>query len=108
MGSNLRIEESIRLGETEGKTFYEITEASQPFGWRTFDFAVLEAYEQGKITEETALLYCTKRGPVTRGMDNLKKMRGESTHHGHSLRMKAIQESSRLGGPPPPITLKLK
>ena len=34
---------TIRMGETEGKTFYEITEASQPFGWRTFDFSALEA-----------------------------------------------------------------
>jgi twitching motility protein PilT len=108
MGSNLRVQESIRLGETEGKSFYEITEASQPFGWRTFDFSALEAYEQGKITEETALLYCTKRGPVTRGMDNIKKMRGESTHNMHSLRMKALQDASRLGGPPLPVTLKLK
>src|SRR6185503_9667219 len=33
MGSNLRTQESIRYGEAEGKTFYEITEASQPFGW---------------------------------------------------------------------------
>ena len=45
------------------------------FGWRTFDNSALEAYEEGKITEETALLYCTKRGPVTRGMDNIKKSR---------------------------------
>src|SRR5207247_1761724 len=78
MGSNLRTQETIRLGESEGKSFYEITDASQPFGWRTFDYSVLEAYEQGKITEETALLYCTKRGPVTRGMDNIKKSRGGS------------------------------
>src|SRR5271169_3100218 len=33
MGSNLRTQEAIRLGETEGKSFYEITEASHPFGW---------------------------------------------------------------------------
>jgi twitching motility protein PilT len=79
MGSNLRTQESIRLGESEGKSFYEITEASIPFGWRTFDFSCLEAYEQGRITEETALLYCTKRGQVTRGIDNMKKARGEVT-----------------------------
>src|SRR5438552_204109 len=30
MASNLRVEETIRLGESEGKSFYEITEASQP------------------------------------------------------------------------------
>ena len=108
MGSNLRTQETIRLGETEGKSFYEITEANHPFGWRTFDFSALEAYEQGKITEETALLYCTKRGPITRGIDNLKKTRGESTHNMHSLRMKAIQDASRQGGPPLSSALKLK
>src|ERR1700733_7675005 len=53
MGSNLRTQEAIRLGESEGKTFYEIIEASYPFGWRSFDHACLEAYEQGIITEET-------------------------------------------------------
>src|SRR5260221_14291580 len=105
MGSNLRTQETIRLGESEGKSFYEIIEASQPFGWRTFDLSVLEAYEQNKISEEVALLYCTKRGPVMRGIDNLKKARGESTHSMNSLRMRSGQES-KIGAPPPvPATL---
>src|SRR6185312_15177047 len=43
MGSNLRTQETIRMGESEGKSFYEIIEASQPFGWKTFDTAALEA-----------------------------------------------------------------
>src|SRR5580765_1395357 len=107
MGANLRTQESIRLGESEGKSFYEIIEASQPFGWRTFDFSALEAYEQGTITEETALLYCTKRGPVTRGIDNLKKTRGESTTSMGSLRMRATQEA-KPSEPQVPVTLKLK
>jgi twitching motility protein PilT len=107
MGSNLRTQETIRLGESEGKSFYEIIEASQPFGWRTFDFSALEAYENGKITEETALLYCTKRGPVTRGIDNIKKGRGESTTSMGSLRMRATQEA-KPSGPAVPATLKLK
>ena len=108
MGSNLRVQESIRLGESEGKSFYEIIEASQPFGWRTFDFSCLEAYEQGTITEETALLYCTKRGPVTRGIDLIKKARGESTTTMSSLRMKVGQDSGKAASPPLPATLKLK
>ena len=107
MGANLRTQESIRLGESEGKSFYEIVEASQPFGWRTFDFSALESYEQGIISEETALLYCTKRGPVMRGIDNIKKTRGESTTNVSSLRMKIGQEV-RPGAPPVPTTLKLK
>src|SRR6266705_428096 len=107
MGSNLRVQESIRLGESEGKSFYEIIEASQPFGWLTFDFSCLEGYEQGKITEETALLYCTKRGPVTRGIDTIKKSRGESTTTMSSLRMKLGQDG-KTGAPPLPATLKIK
>ena len=109
MGSNLRTQESIRLGETEGKSFYEIIESSQPFGWRTFDYSALEAFEQGVISEETAMLYCTKRGPVTRGIDNLKKARGESTTNGNSLRMKFTQET-KANAPKPsaPVGLKLK
>jgi twitching motility protein PilT len=95
MGSNLRVQESIRLGESEGKSFYEIIESSQPFGWRTFDHSALEAYEQGKITEETALLYCTKRGPVMRGIDNIKKARGESALSASSLRMKSPGEQRK-------------
>ena len=88
MGTSLRTQEAVRLGESEGKTFYEIIEASYPFGWRTFDNACLEAYEQGLITEETALLYCTKRSVVSRGIDNIKKDRGEMTSTADSLRMK--------------------
>jgi twitching motility protein PilT len=107
MGSNLRVQETIRLGESEGKSFYEIIEASQPFGWRTFDFSSLEAYDQGKITEDVALLHCTKRGPVMRGIDNLKKARGESTTTMNSLRMKGNQLATKTA-PNAPITLKLK
>lgn len=108
MGANLRTQESVRLGESEGKTFYEIIEASGPFGWRTFDASCLEAYEQGKITEETALLYCSKRGPVTRGIDNIKKSRGESTTTMSGLRMRQVAETRKDAPPPLPPTLKLR
>jgi len=103
MGANLRTQESIRLGESEGRTFYEIIEASYPFGWRHFDHACLEAYESGLITEENALLYCTKRSVVSRGIDNLKKTRGESTSDLAALRMRPGSQ----GGEGAPI-LKIK
>jgi twitching motility protein PilT len=101
MGSNLRTQESIRMGESEGKTFYEIMEASYTYGWRTFDNACLEAYEQGVISEENALLYCTKRSVVSRGIDNIKKERGELAATAGSLRMKNADGL-------PPSGLKLK
>jgi twitching motility protein PilT len=109
MGANLRTKESIQMGESEGKTFYEIMESSYPFGWRTFDHSALEAYEQGRISEETALLHCTRRGLVSRGIDNLKKKRGEATSDMSNLRMSALEEIRKAGAPPPaPKTLKLR
>ena len=79
MGTNLRVKDTIEHGESEGKTFYEIIEASATYGWKTFDMAMMELYEHGLITEETALLYCTNKGVVSRGIDKLKKTRGETT-----------------------------
>jgi twitching motility protein PilT len=79
MGNSLRVKDSIEHGESEGKTFYEIIEAAAPFGWKTFDVAIQELYEQGMITEETALLYCTNKGVVSRGIDKIKKEKGQDT-----------------------------
>jgi twitching motility protein PilT len=113
MGCNLRTQETIVMGESEGKSFYEIIEASQPFGWKTFDSSCLDAYEQGWITEETALIYCSKRGPMTRAIDLLKKKRGEITTTLRDLRMRTppqTQAAPNAGESKPsaPFTLKLK
>jgi twitching motility protein PilT len=111
MGSNLRIKDSITYGESEGKTFYEIIEAANSFGWKTFDLACMDAYEHGLITEETALAYCSKRGPTSRGIDNIKKKRGQATSTLTGLTMKKLEEEepkAAAGAPAPGPTLKLK
>jgi twitching motility protein PilT len=106
MGSNLRTCESVMQGESEGKSFYEIIEASATYGWRTFDFSCLEAYKRGIITEETAVMYASKRGHVTRGIDAIKKTRGENTSSIIDLRM--TPQLERREPPPVPQALKLK
>ena len=106
MGSNLRTKETIVQGESEGKTFYEIIEANQSFGWRTFDFSAIEGVDLGLITEESATLYCSKRGVVTRSLDNIRKARGEVTSQMNALRMKPAAVPA--GAPPIPANLKLK
>ena len=100
MGSNLRTQETIRLGESEGKTYYEIIESSYTFGWRNFDQACIEAYDQSLITEDTALLSCTKRSVVSRAIDNIKKTRGEMTSTVGSLRMKSGHAAETPAAPP--------
>ena len=111
MGASLRTKETVVQGESEGKSFYEIIEASETFGWTTFDRACTEAFEQGLISEETALLYCTKRGVISRALDNLKKLRGEAMSDYSDLRMRKGLDTLLNGpaAPPPvPISLKLK
>jgi twitching motility protein PilT len=109
MGSNIRTKESITYGEAEGKTFYDIIEASYPFGWRHFDHACMEAFEKGVISEEAALAYCSKRGVTTRGIDNIKKKRGESTTPLSGLQMTNTEVFSRkVAAPTPPPKFKLK
>ncbi len=74
MGSNLRVKDAILNGESEGKTFYEIIEGSQPFGMMTFDQSIVEHYTKGLITEETALSYASR------------KALGQTGHRFHQVR----------------------
>jgi len=79
MGTNLRVKESILHGESEGKTFYEIIQASTAYGWTTFDDYIVGLYKKGLITEETAMAYSSRKGLVGRGIDSVKSSRGEAT-----------------------------
>ena len=79
LGANLRVKDLILHGESEGKTFYEIMENGNAFGMITFDQHIVGLYEQGLITQETALGYCSHKGIVGRGIDSIKSARGEAT-----------------------------
>jgi twitching motility protein PilT len=77
--TNLRVKDSILHGESEGKTFYEMMQVGKPFGMTTFDDYIVQLYELGLITQETALAYASRRGVVGRGIDSVKSARGEAT-----------------------------
>ncbi len=79
LGNNLRSREAILNGESEGKTFYDIQEASKAFGMTTFDSYNIELYKKGLVTEETALAYASRKAVVGRGIDTVKSKRGETT-----------------------------
>jgi twitching motility protein PilT len=76
---NLRVKEAILQGESEGKTYYEMMEAGKPFGMTTFDDYIVGLYEQGVITEETAMAYASNKAITGRGIDKVKSARGEAT-----------------------------
>ena len=79
MGANLRVKDAILHGESEGKTFYEIIEGSQPFGMMTFDQCISELFRNGLITEQTARSYASRRSVTGRAIDSIKSARGEKT-----------------------------
>src|SRR5437870_5457040 len=87
MGPNLRTKEAVALGEGEHRSFYEIIEDSSPFGWMTFDQSILHAYENDFITEETAALFASKKGRITRGIDLIQKARGVDNELDSGLRL---------------------
>lgn len=73
MGNNLRTREAIALGESEEKNFYDIIEQSETFGWCTFDQTIVRAFEMCKISDETAVLYASNKGKMSRFLDDAKK-----------------------------------
>jgi twitching motility protein PilT len=79
MGSNLRVKDVILHGESEGKTFYDIIEQGRAFGMIPFDTCIVDLYEKGLISEETAKAYASNKSNVNRGIDALKSARGEKT-----------------------------
>jgi twitching motility protein PilT len=95
MGNNLRTREAVAIGEGEHRSFYEIIEASSPFGWMTFDQSILRAYENGFITEETAQLFASRKGRITRGIDLIQKARGVDSDLDSGLRLDVPENAFR-------------
>lgn len=79
MGTNLRVQDAIIHGESEGKTYYEMMQQSRHFGWTTFDDYIANLYENGIVTADTALAYASKKAMVKRAIDQVKSARGERT-----------------------------
>ena len=79
MTSNMRVKDTIINGESEGKTYYEIITNGDAYGMWTFDQHIMKLYEEGLITEETALAYASRKAVVGRGIDTLKSAKGEKT-----------------------------
>jgi twitching motility protein PilT len=90
MGSSLRTREAIALGEGEDREFYSIIEQSEPFGWMTFDQAISKAFEQGKITDETAILYASNKGKMNRYLDDAKKRQGVASLDTSGLKLDSL------------------
>jgi twitching motility protein PilT len=80
IGSSLRTRETVRYGESEGKTFNEIVEAGSTLGWHSFDQQLLQAFEAGMISEENTILHSSDNGRVRRAIDLIQKRTSKSAN----------------------------
>ena len=95
--TSLRITDLLINGETEEKTFYNVLKEGFTHNMRTFDQHLLELYEQGMITEESAITYSSHRSEIKRGMDTIKSARGDRTSDIDGLHMQE-EEKDQYGG----------
>ena len=79
LNTSLRVKDVILHGESEGKTFFDIIQHGTTFGMITFDYCIVDLFEKGLITEDTAISYASNRASVNRGIDSIKNVRGEKT-----------------------------
>src|SRR3989449_1933805 len=96
LAHTLRSHELIMNREQGGKTFYGLQDVRRPYLMMTFDQALLRSYEQGIITEETAVAYSTRKSIVQRGIDQIKQKRGQKTSDVEGLRLD-IDYNRKLG-----------
>jgi twitching motility protein PilT len=87
MGSSLRTREALVYGEREGSTFQEIIEAGGTMGWHSFDQALIEAYKNDVITDETALIFCAHKNKMRRDIDMVQKLRNQLFEEPSGLQM---------------------
>ncbi len=98
MGSSLRTRETLLYGESENRTFQEITEAGDTMGWHTFDQSLLTAFKAGLISEDTALIFCTHKNKMRRDLDLLRKVRDQVFDAPSGLRLNVELEPAALNG----------
>src|SRR6266850_3246629 len=99
LANTIRTNELITNGEMDGKTFYDIQDVGEPYLMMTFDQALLKSYEQGIVTEQTAVAYPTRKSIVQRGIDQIKQKRGEKTTDLQGLKLDADYNRSVFGAP---------
>jgi len=95
--SSLRIKDMLINGETEEKTFYNVLKEGFTHDMRTFDQHLLELYDHGLVTEESAIAYSSHSSEIKRGMDSIKSARGERTSDIDGLHMEE-EEQDPYGG----------
>lgn len=116
MGNNLRSRETIQLGESDVRNYADIIEQARQDGWCTFEQSLTERFNEGIITEETAMLLSVNKSRMRMKLDLAKKSAGkdDATSGGFKLLEPEERPNVAAAAPiptaavPPPVNLKMK
>lgn len=103
VGSNLRTREIVQLGESDARNMHAAIEAGVALGWHSFEQDIVQHFETGNITEETAMLYSVNKPVMRQQLDLSRKRMGidDSTPHGFKLDIREPVSVFGKPGPPP-------
>ncbi len=103
MGSSLRTREAIEVGENENRRLHDIIEAASSSGWHSFEQALLRAFEEDLITEETAMLYSVNKPTMRQRLDLVRAHGQRPVNHAPSVRMMVVAAAAPEPAPIPMI-----
>ena len=104
MGSSLRTREAIELGENENRRLHDIIEAGSPGGWHSFEQSLLKAYQEGIISEDTAMQYSINKPTMRQRLDvaNGQSSIPRTSKAGQAVSMMVVDAAPPPPPPPPP------
>ncbi|MEO6787715.1 MAG: PilT/PilU family type 4a pilus ATPase [Chthoniobacteraceae bacterium] len=99
MGSNMRTREAIQMGESDVRNLNDIIGQCRPEGWCTFEQTLSEAFQEQKITEESAMLLSVNKTRMRQSIDRLKKTLGTDEGGTHSFKLQETDEHLHKSAP---------
>jgi twitching motility protein PilT len=99
MGSSLRTREAIEMGENENRRLHEIIEAGTSGGWHSFEQSLMRAFNDGDITEETAMQYSINKPTMRQQLDQTHTHAPRPTKAASAVKMMVVGAAE----PPPPL-----
>ncbi len=101
MGSGLRTKEAILLGESDIRNMHEIIESNVQNGWHSFEQSLIAHFREGRITEDTAMVYCVNKPAMRKSIDLVKKQLfpDDDTPTGMRLNMEALHLKPGMAAP---------
>ncbi len=83
-------------------------EAGVTLGWHSFEQDIIQHYSEGRITEETAMLYSVNKSTMRQALDAAKKKLGQDDQTPHNFRLTEMHAKIETYQKPPALPADLR